>query len=247
MKLQVGDTPGVPISLVAIGFAVLGLCLSLFVRPRRIWVRVRSGEDGRSVVEVGGLDRADARAGLTEDVAELADELARPDVRRVRRRACVNYEYYSSLALVSSVVVYALAMFAHAAEWAAARTGRRPATRASSAGSRRRGRPSRSQRRLPLDAGSEPAQARRRADRLRVEQFGRIGVALTVLGFVLSVAGVVLRGLAAGRAPWGNMFEFTITAMVFVVGVYLVLVWRAGMRWLGLPVTLLAASATVSR
>ena len=51
----------------------------------------------------------------------------------------------------------------------------------------------------------------------------------------------MLRGLAAGRPPWGNMFEFTITAMVLVVGVYLVLVWRAGMRWLGLPVTLLAA------
>ena len=50
-----------------------------------------------------------------------------------------------------------------------------------------------------------------------------------------------LRGLAAGRAPWGNMFEFTISAMVFVVGVYLVMVWRAGVRWLGLPVTLLAA------
>ena len=33
----------------------------------------------------------------------------------------MTYEYYSSLALVSSVVVYALAMFAHAAEWAAAR------------------------------------------------------------------------------------------------------------------------------
>ena len=48
-------------------------------------------------------------------------------------------------------------------------------------------------------------------------------------------------GLAAQRAPWGNMFEFTITAMVFVVGVYLILVWRAGLRWLGLPVTLLAA------
>ena len=37
------------------------------------------------------------------------------------------------------------------------------------------------------------------------------------------------------------MFEFTTTAMVFVVGIYLVLVWRAGMRWLGLPLTLLAA------
>jgi cytochrome c-type biogenesis protein CcsB len=75
----------------------------------------------------------------------------------------------------------------------------------------------------------------------RVEQFGRIGVALTVLGFLLSVFGVVMRALAAQRAPWGNMFEFTITAMVFVVGLYLILVWRAGVRWLGLPVTLLAA------
>ncbi len=45
----------------------------------------------------------------------------------------------------------------------------------------------------------------------RVESFGRIGVALTMIGFLLSVGGVVLRGLAAGRLPWGNMFEFTTT------------------------------------
>ena len=75
----------------------------------------------------------------------------------------------------------------------------------------------------------------------RVEQFGRMGVALTIIGFLLSVAGVITRALAADRAPWGNMFEFTITAMVFIVGVYLIMVWRAGVRWLGLPVTLLAA------
>jgi cytochrome c-type biogenesis protein CcsB len=74
----------------------------------------------------------------------------------------------------------------------------------------------------------------------RVEMFGRIGVALTLIGFALSVAGMVLRGLAAHRAPWGNMFEFTVSAMVFIVAVYLVLVARSGMRWLGLPVTLLA-------
>ena len=85
------------------------------------------------------------------------------------------------------------------------------------------------------NADSSPTSSR------RVEQFGRIGVALTVIGFLLSVAGVVMRALAADRAPWGNMFEFTITAMVFVVGAYLILVWRAGLRWLGLPVTLLAA------
>ena len=75
VKLQVSDTPGMPISLGAIADAVIGLCLSLFVRPRRVWVRMREEADGRRVVEVGGLDRADARAGLGEDVADLAAEL----------------------------------------------------------------------------------------------------------------------------------------------------------------------------
>jgi cytochrome c biogenesis protein len=77
VKLQIGDTPGVPISLIALGFAVAGLCLSLFIRPRRVWIRVRDGEADHKVLEVGGLDRADARAGLTDDVAELAAELSR--------------------------------------------------------------------------------------------------------------------------------------------------------------------------
>ncbi len=76
VKLQVGDAPGVPISLVAIAFAVFGLCLSLFIRPRRVWLRVTRSEQGPNLVEVGGLDRADARAGLTEDVEDLASALS---------------------------------------------------------------------------------------------------------------------------------------------------------------------------
>jgi cytochrome c-type biogenesis protein CcsB len=163
----------------------------------------------------------------------------------------MTYEYYSSLALVSSVVVYALAMFAHAAEWAAARRlgVATPAARelVDVAAAEMRSpelaqtRPENVERRhqagsgLVADAENDPAASR------RVEQFGRIGVALTIIGFLLSIAGVVTRALAAQRAPWGNMFEFTITAMVLFVGVYLILVWRAGLRWLGLPVTLLAA------
>jgi len=75
VKLQVGNTPGMPILLGSIGAAVLGLCLSLFIRPRRVWIKA-GHQDGSSLVEVGGLDRADARAGLTEDVAELAAGLA---------------------------------------------------------------------------------------------------------------------------------------------------------------------------
>jgi ABC-type transport system involved in cytochrome c biogenesis permease subunit len=153
----------------------------------------------------------------------------------------VSYEYYSSLCLVTAVVVYALAMFAHAAEWAAARRTEEAETAdehalvsvgAATSAEPVNGHPARVDGHLP-PAGT--------AGRQRVEQFGRIGVALTVIGFLLSVSGVVLRGLAAGRPPWGNMFEFTITAMVLVVGVYLVMVWRSGVRWLGLPVTLLAA------
>jgi cytochrome c biogenesis protein len=75
VKLQIGETPGLTITLAALAAAVLGLCLSLFVRPRRVWIKIRSEAAG-SMVEVGGLDRADARAGLTEDVAELAAGLS---------------------------------------------------------------------------------------------------------------------------------------------------------------------------
>jgi cytochrome c-type biogenesis protein CcsB len=163
----------------------------------------------------------------------------------------MTYEYYSSLALVSSVVVYVLAMFAHAAEWATARrlgvTVPAAQELVDVAAAEMRSpelaqtrpedveRPDQPGSGLVADPVNDPAASR------RVEQFGRIGVALTIIGFLLSVAGVVTRALAAQRAPWGNMFEFTITAMVLFVGVYLILVWRAGLRWLGLPVTLLAA------
>jgi cytochrome c-type biogenesis protein CcsB len=154
----------------------------------------------------------------------------------------MTVEYYSSAALVASVVVYLLAMTAHAAEWAAAR--RAPAEETSrvrelagvGAGSTgAAGVP-------PQSPGTDvDALAEQRMADLKVELWGRIGVALTVVGFVCSLVGTVLRGVAAGRPPWGNMYEFTITAMVLVVAAYLVMVWRTGARWLGLPVTLLAA------
>ena len=159
----------------------------------------------------------------------------------------MRYEYYSNLALVSSAVVYMLAMFAHAAEWAAARrlSVKEPAERelvnvaaADNVRPELDVHPELEGHRQPGSASGPQDQA---AVSRRVEQFGRMGVALTIIGFLLSVAGVVTRAVAAHRAPWGNMFEFTVMAMVFIVGVYLIMVWRAGVRWLGLPVTLLAA------
>ena len=187
----------------------------------------------------------------------------------------MNYEYYSSLALVASAVVYMLAMFAHAAEWAAARRDvADPSASLTAQQSARVAAPKPEvapdtavapelvgARELVRAGQSAPGAAGVRADvaqgaappstadggsdglppRQRMEMFGRIGVALTLVGFALSVTGVVARGLAAGRPPWGNMFEFTTSAMVFVVAVYLVMLFKSGMRWLGLPVTLLAA------
>ncbi len=56
VKLQINDQPGKVIPLVGVLAAIAGLLCSLFIRPRRTWVRVRD-EDGRTVVEVAALDR----------------------------------------------------------------------------------------------------------------------------------------------------------------------------------------------
>ena len=58
--------------------------------------------------------------------------------------------------------------------------------------------------------------------------------ALTVVGFGLHVAAIVLRGLAAQRAPWGNMYEFALVAAVAATGAFLVLLrGRPAVRALG--------------
>ncbi len=73
----------------------------------------------------------------------------------------------------------------------------------------------------------------------RLEKFGRIGVALTVVAAVLHLAGLVTRGLASdpARVPWGNMYEFAIAGAFGVTLIYLVLLRRYSLRWLGLFVT----------
>ncbi len=76
---------------------------------------------------------------------------------------------------------------------------------------------------------------------VRAEQASRIGVLLTILAFVLHAGGVLTRGLAAGRVPWGNMYEFSITASLAVAAVYLVLLKRQRLQWLGLGVTFVIA------
>ncbi len=67
---QVTQDPGKLVALIAGTGMVIGLCLSLFVRRRRVWVRVTpAGEPlggSRTVVEVAGLARSGAEAFAPE-------------------------------------------------------------------------------------------------------------------------------------------------------------------------------------
>ena len=85
-KLQISRTPGMHVTLAGVVLALAGLLLSLFIRPRRVWVRAGRAEDGTTTtVDVGGLDRStagDVEAEVSEVVAGLRElsEPARPGV-----------------------------------------------------------------------------------------------------------------------------------------------------------------------
>jgi len=71
----------------------------------------------------------------------------------------------------------------------------------------------------------------------RSSRYERVAFSLTILGWVLHVSGDLLRGIAAHRVPWANMFEFSLTASAIVVGVFiLVQVWQ-NLKFLGVYIT----------
>ncbi len=71
--------------------------------------------------------------------------------------------------------------------------------------------------------------------------WARIGTSLTWLAFLFHVTGAVLRGIAAERVPWSNMYEFALTGTVLIVAVYLAVLFRYDLRFLGAFITGLVA------
>jgi cytochrome c-type biogenesis protein CcsB len=145
-----------------------------------------------------------------------------------------DFAAFSNNAVMFASIVYALAFLAHIAEWAVARTV--PADAPALVGAA----PSGQQLSDGEDAGgprsgSDDAEERE----LRVEKYGRIGVALTVVACLLHLLGLVSRGLGAdpARVPWGNMYEFTLAGTFGVAVMYLVLMRRHHLRWMGVLVT----------
>jgi cytochrome c biogenesis protein len=72
--LQVAHDPGRELTLLGAALAILGLLGSLFVRPRRLWVRAAPDGAGRTVVVVGALARSDG-PDIAADVAGVVDVL----------------------------------------------------------------------------------------------------------------------------------------------------------------------------
>ncbi len=74
-------------------------------------------------------------------------------------------------------------------------------------------------------------------------RFGRAGVVVTLIGFAAHLLSIVTRGLAAGRVPWGNMYEFTAMICAAAVAGFLVVLVRTGARTVGffvlIPVVIL--------
>lgn len=74
VSLQVSNDPA-QVAVLLAGLAVMiGIALSLIVKRRRLWVRISPAEDGRTLVEVGGLARTD-QAGYGEEFTRVANQL----------------------------------------------------------------------------------------------------------------------------------------------------------------------------
>ena len=127
-----------------------------------------------------------------------------------------SWAYLSNYFIYSSMVVFTLAFFAHAFEtaWAV---------------------------RAPQVETSTPTEGNflvKTLDYKRTEKAGRIATAFMILGFLLLLVGVISRGLSAGRVPWGNMYEFSITGALAFSGAYLFALRKYDLRWLGLLVSI---------
>ena len=77
----------------------------------------------------------------------------------------------------------------------------------------------------------------------------RAGIALMLVAAVLHLGAAALRGTAAGRVPWANMYEFSMTGTLVMVVVFLVALTRIDLRFLGAAISgfvvLLLGIATV--
>ncbi|MFF8616861.1 c-type cytochrome biogenesis protein CcsB [Streptomyces sp. NPDC015350] len=163
-----------------------------------------------------------------------------------------NLAHTSNVLIYSAMAVYTLAFLAHIAEWvfgsrskvgrtAAALTGDGAATAQVKVQVAQKGggtavldrpkivtRAAAGSRDVPDGPGAA-------GGTFKGDLYGRVAVSMTVLAFLVQAGGVIARAMSVQRAPWGNMYEFSITFSTVAVGAYLVLLALGkNVRWMGL-------------
>jgi cytochrome c-type biogenesis protein CcsB len=144
-----------------------------------------------------------------------------------------QFELLSNQAVAVCAVAYFLALLAHLVEWSAARSVPADVRRDADEGA------AHAEAAQMTAGGGIDVLERTDADNDRVERFARLGVVLTVVAGGVHLVAVVARGLASDpvRVPWGNMYEFTLTATLIVTLGYLLLYRRYALAWLSPVVT----------
>ena len=136
------------------------------------------------------------------------------------------WEALSNQAVAAAGVVYFLAFLSHLVQLSAGRRVAEPAVSEQAEGS------------VVVDTGGPGETAT--ADRAHREAlFGRLGLLLTGVAAFVHLVALVARGFAAdpNRVPWGNMYEFTLAGTFVVAALYLVLLRRYKLAWMGPIVT----------
>ena len=165
----------------------------------------------------------------------------------------------SHAAFMVTVVAYALAVLAFAGDFAFGREvlgqrapAREPATDRVTVGVTTGAQAGGAQAGDTPAGGSPPAAGRpaAAADRRAMGRWVRVALVFTLLGLAAHLLGVVSRGLAVHRVPWGDMYEFVTTVTCVAVAVFVGFMiryraYRLGLFVLGPVVVLLGIAETV--
>jgi cytochrome c-type biogenesis protein CcsB len=127
-----------------------------------------------------------------------------------------DYAQVSNYAIASGTGVVALAFLAHVAEWGFARRS--------------------VQARVPVGAGA-PVDGPVEDEPSRSDVLSSVAYSLAVLATAVLLVGMVTRGLAAQRVPWGNMYEFGVGGALVALVVYVLVARVSSIEWLGGIVT----------
>jgi cytochrome c-type biogenesis protein CcsB len=135
--------------------------------------------------------------------------------------------HLSNQLMLGAALVYVVAMVAYAAEVAFTRRDAEALDRAPEKAPVLVGAGGPEAAEDTAEAGEEQDDGRRRVD------WGRFAILMNVVAWALHGAEIVTRGMAADRVPWGNMYEFVSAITFAAVTVYLVMLWRYRVSWLG--------------